>query len=69
MRTKPSLMINACPYCDHDHDPSNQCRQKPDRLTEQPKAYRRAIKRITDESGKLVAVQNIEEEINYDDAR
>ena len=30
MRTRPSkLLSNPCPYCDEDHDPSNQCRLMP----------------------------------------
>lgn len=29
MRTRPSNVTNACPYCDADHDPAIQCRLMP----------------------------------------
>lgn len=30
MRTVPSQLTNACPYCNSDHDPGIQCREKPE---------------------------------------
>jgi hypothetical protein len=61
MRTKPSNIINACIWCNHDHDPAIQCRMKPenprfDPNERKPPAKRR-ITRITDAKGNLIATR------------
>jgi len=66
MRTKPSFIVNACPWCNSDHDPANQCREAPTsprfQMQDKPKPRRRRIKTIADTTGKTIAVKHVYEE-------
>jgi hypothetical protein len=61
MRTKPSNILNACPYCNNDHDPSIRCRYMPEsarfQLGERKPEPAKRTTPVTDTTGKLIAVR------------
>ena len=64
MRTRPARIEPGCVYCNHDHNPDIPCRHAPEsvrfQIAEQtPTTAIRKIERITDASGKLIAVKEV----------